>query len=154
MREYYRKNREQVRKKQQSYCRNRYRVIYNTIIARCYLSSHKSYDRYGGRGIRMCQEWLDSFEVFRDWLLANGWKQGLHIHRTDKDGDYSPQNCIIVTAAEHVRGNDKLTKLTWKKVAEIRHLYIEGFRVSDLAKEFGISHGQLYKIVTNRSWVG
>jgi len=52
-----------------------------------------NYHRYGGRGITVCEEWKDSFAVFRDWALANGYRDDLSIDRIDNDGNYEPGNC-------------------------------------------------------------
>jgi hypothetical protein len=60
---------------------------------RCYDSSAINYDRYGGRGITICDEWLEDFIVFYNWALENGYEQGLSIDRIDNDGNYTPNNC-------------------------------------------------------------
>lgn len=49
--------------------------------------------RYGGRGIQICNEWKNNFDVFRDWALANGYAPGLSIDRINNDGHYEPGNC-------------------------------------------------------------
>ena len=60
---------------------------------RCYYPKHKHYDRYGGRGIRVCAEWVDCFEQFYSWSMENGYKEELTIDRINVDCDYSPNNC-------------------------------------------------------------
>lgn len=68
---------------------------------------------YGGRGIKVCSEWNNSFESFRDWALANGYKKGLEIDRIDNDGNYEPENCQFVTRKEQTRNsrNNRLIKI-------------------------------------------
>lgn len=74
----------------------RYIKLYAVWIAmkdRCNNSNNKQFDDYGGRGIRVCKEWLDDFSAFQKWALANGYKEGLTIDRKDNDKGYSPNNC-------------------------------------------------------------
>ena len=67
--------------------------IYIGMKTRCYNKNSKSFHRYGGRGIKICDEWLKNFSVFSDWSLANGYSDDLSIDRIDTDGNYEPSNC-------------------------------------------------------------
>ena len=89
--------------------RQRYRKLYwcwKAIKQRCLNPQCRVYHNYGGRGITVCDEWLD-FEPFLAWALSAGWKDGLEIDRINNDGNYSPDNCRFVTRM--VNDNNKRT---------------------------------------------
>ena len=82
--------------------------IYNNMKNRCYNCNSKSYKNYGGRGIKICSEWLSDFSVFKEWALSHGYREDLSIERLDVNGDYTPINCIWATykvQANNMRSN-------------------------------------------------
>lgn len=81
--------------------KNPLRSRYDHIKERCYNQNAKSYPRYGGRGIVMCDEWLNDFSAFEKWCLENGYKPELQIDRIDNDGPYAPWNCRFATNKEN-----------------------------------------------------
>lgn len=84
--------------------------IYYAIRTRCYNEKHDHYKDYGGRGIKVCEEWLEprvGKERFIKWALENGYKKGLSIDRVDHEGDYSPNNCRWVTQKQQCNNTRK-----------------------------------------------
>ena len=74
--------------------------VWKGMRERCENPNHKAYLRYGGRGVKVCQEWDTDYTVFEGWALANGWRPGLQVDRKD-NGDYAPESCRIVTSQEN-----------------------------------------------------
>lgn len=74
--------------------------IWCAMKARCYNPNVKSYDRYGGRGIFVCDEWREHYENFSAWAKEAGFSEGLTIDRIDNDDGYYPDNCRWVTSKE------------------------------------------------------
>ena len=70
---------------------------------RCRNKNSKDYPDYGGRGIKVCDDWINSYESFRDWAVVSGYSDGLSIDRIDVNGDYCPENCRWVTQKEQSR---------------------------------------------------
>jgi hypothetical protein len=71
--------------------------IWSGMKTRCTNSNSTTYARYGGRGISVCDEWMNGFEAFRDWANANGYADNLEIDRKENDGNYEPNNCRWAT---------------------------------------------------------
>jgi len=75
------------------------------MYCRCYYPTTNGYQRYGGRGITMCDEWINNPGSFYDWSINNGYKKGLTIDRIDVNGNYEPSNCRWVT--KEVQDNNR-----------------------------------------------
>lgn len=78
--------------------------VWGSMIKRCRNPRDYHYNQYGGRGITVCDEWLD-YKNFEIWALNNGYSEGLSIDRINVDGDYCPQNCRWAT--EYTQMNNR-----------------------------------------------
>jgi len=119
------------------------------IKDRCSNPNGRFYHRYGGRGIRVCARWENSYENF---LADMGRRPApeLSIDRIDNDGDYRPGNCRWATKTEQNR-NSTATKLTRNDVEEIRELRLNGIMAKDIAERFEISAGYVSVICTGKA---
>lgn len=81
---------------------SRLEYIRRGMIARCHKPTRKDFPRYGGRGIRVCAEWLNNPSSFYAWALENGYDDSLSIDRIDSDKDYCPENCRWIPLAENI----------------------------------------------------
>ena len=82
--------------------------IWKGIKGRTLNPKHKNYNDYGGRGITICDEWLD-VQNFYNWAMANGYSDELSIDRIDNDGSYYPENCRWTTKSIQAR-NTRIAK--------------------------------------------
>lgn len=93
--------------------------IHWAMKERCYKQYSLSYHNYGGRGIRVCDEWLDlknGHDNFVRWALANGYSDDLTLDRIDVNGDYSPSNCRWVTRSVQARNTRNTRYVIYKGV--------------------------------------
>lgn len=85
--------------------------VWENMKSRCYNPNHKSYHRYGGRGIAVCDEWINNFKAFEQWALKNGYIGDAHrgkctLDRVDNSKGYSPDNCQWVSNRENCNKTD------------------------------------------------
>jgi hypothetical protein len=81
--------------------------IWHSMYCRCYYSSTNQYKNYGGKGIKVCEEWkhIDGFINFYNWAINNGYSEKLTLDRIDNEKDYCPENCRWVD--RYVQNNNQ-----------------------------------------------
>lgn len=82
-----------------SYSQKPWYGSYRAMLDRCYREKAKNYPQYGGRGIKVCEEW-HYIEEFEKWANASGFRIGMTLERKDVNGDYCPDNCTWATKKE------------------------------------------------------
>jgi hypothetical protein len=78
---------------------------------RCYNPNCKDFKWYGGKGIKICDEWRNDYLKFREWSLGNGHITVLTIDRVDNTKDYEPSNCQWLTQSENSKKRQREGKI-------------------------------------------
>lgn len=114
--------------------------VYSKIKDRCFNENNPRYKDYGGRGIKMCDEWKNNPKAFCEWAYANGYKEDAKygectIDRLDNNKGYSPDNCRI--ASEKVQANNRRSNLLIEHNGETKTL-------AEWRDYFGITQSKAY----------
>ncbi|THD35699.1 MAG: hypothetical protein E7773_10150 [Sphingomonas sp.] len=128
-------------------------TILKGMKQRCSDPNHRSYHRYGGRGIQVCDEWRKDFRAFQSWAINNGYADDLTIDRIDNDKGYSPENCQWVSqrAQSHNRHDNVLTMID---ANAIRAAYAAGgVSMRKLGARYGVMVSTIHGIVHGTRWV-
>lgn len=125
----------------------RLKRILKGMKRRCYNKNVEDYKHYGGRGIKVYDEWLKYSVFFYKWALENGYDDNLSIDRIDVDGDYEPSNCRWATKAEQsnnkrnsvflIYNNEKKTITEWSEIynitmAKVSYRYKKGLQFEEI----------------------
>lgn len=155
------KERNNILTNKRTYCANcvfikkknaRLRNVWIGIKKRCYNKNDRGYKNYGGRGIIMCNEWLDEnngFDNFYDWSFANGYKEEIlpngrnkwTIDRIDVNGNYEPSNCRWATCIEQGNNRNNNKRITYNGKT---HTLVEWARIYNKCAEsisYRLAHG-------------
>lgn len=107
------------------------RHIYRMMIKRCHNKDHHAYSRYGGRGIRVCDRWLNSYEAFLSDVMPRP-SLSHTLDRKDNEGDYEPSNVRWATRSEQQQNRHRA--LSREDIRIVRKL-----RPAEASRRFGIS---------------
>jgi predicted DNA-binding protein (UPF0251 family) len=119
---------------------------------KCYNPNNKWFKDYGGKGIGVCDEWRESFEPFRRWALANGYRESLRLSRKDLYLDFTPENCCFAKTIVTIEKRTT-SKLNRQKAQEIRRLYDEGaLSQEQLAQKYGVTPSTISRVICGKAW--
>lgn len=116
--------------------------IWQTMKRRCKDKTFIGYENYGGRGIKVCEEWQD-FIPFYEWSMNNGYRDDLTIDRIDVNGNYEPSNCRWATRAEQSRNKRSNINITYNGETKI---------LKDWAKSIGMKPSTLRARIISYGW--
>ena len=109
--------------------------IWAGIKNRCYNKNKREYQKYGGRGILMYEEWKKDFMKFYEWSITNGYQDNLTIDRIDNDKGYFPDNC---------RWADRKTQTLNRSVTKFVEVDGQKYTIPQLSEMYGINKYCLY----------
>lgn len=115
---------------------------YDNMRQRCLNKNNKDYPSYGGRGIKICDSWLESFKNFiKD--MGEKPEKGMSIERVDNEKDYSPDNCVWATPKE--QGKNKRNNV---------HVPVDGRMVvlAEAARITGVPETSIQRYIKNGTW--
>lgn len=121
-------------------------AVWNSMKSRCFNKKNKAYYRYGGKGITVCDEWLD-FEVFRAWSLKNGYDPNAPrgmctIDRIDNSKGYYPENCRWASS------KTQMSNVSYNRIIEKDG---ETHTIAEWADLYNIPYDRLYQRLM-RGW--
>jgi len=109
---------------------------WNGIKNACSNPKQRTYEKNGGRGIKVCYEWDKNFMSFYSWAVTNGYKKELVLHRKNQNENFEPLNCewITITKKNELAIKEKIRKIKFKN---------KNYSIAELADKFKMSPGVL-----------
>lgn len=131
------------------YSKTRLYKVFRDMKTRCYNPNSPDYKHYGGRGIKICKEWLEDYKTFKEWAESNGYdekapKMQCTIDRIDVNGNYEPSNCRWATPKEQMANKRKLPKKLKYDISILeRARNTKSNKAVEACKELGLKYSQL-----------
>lgn len=117
--------------------------IWSSMKERCLNQNNKRFHQYGGRGIVVCDEWVNDYGAFKDWAIQNGYQDSLTLDRIDVNGNYAPDNCRWVSweVQQNNRRNNRILSFNGKTQT-----------MAEWSKELGIKEKTLSQRLNTYHW--
>ena len=115
--------------------------IWQKMIHRTTKPNDPDYKIYGGRGIKVCDEWLNDYLAFEKWSLSHGHDNSLTIDRIDNDGNYSPENCRWADKFTQNNNRSISHRISYKNKTMTVTQWSREFNLIDSAVSFRVSQG-------------
>jgi hypothetical protein len=108
------------------------------IKARCRNTNNINYYKYGGRGIKVCDKWFNSYLNFRYWAMSHGYREWLSLDRyPNNDGNYEPSNCRWATYEQ--QANNRRCSISERNIKQLLILKKGGYNYNQLSRATNIS---------------
>lgn len=121
---------------------------WESMKARCYNPNDGKYKKYGGRGIKVCDEWLgkDGAKNFAEWAYANGFDENKHqkeqsIDRIDVNGNYEPKNCRFTNAKVQANNKTNTIFLEYQGKSQSLQEWADELRISESTIRWRLDNG-------------
>jgi hypothetical protein len=120
--------------------------VWIRLKEKCNSPKSKAYRNYGGKGVKLCEEWEKDYVTFYNWAILSGWKEGLQIdkdklfaerHGTKTGFMYSPEYCCFLSQRENKRYTNRTVYLEFNG---------QKMTISEWARELGVNRG----VISNR----
>jgi len=106
--------------------------IWHSMYCRCYYKTTSQYKNYGGKGIKVCDEWkhIKGFINFYNWAINNGYSEELTLDRIDNNKDYCPDNCRWLTVKEQSNHKTNNVFYTFKRRTQTSKQWCDEYGIS------------------------
>jgi hypothetical protein len=115
---------------------------WRNMKTRCYNPNYIEFDRYGGRGIVVCEEW-QRFEPFYEWAISHGYQNDLTLDRKNNDGNYCPENCKWSDTQEQALNRSSNSFVTYNGITK---------HISEWDKDVGAAKSGRVRARLNAGW--
>jgi hypothetical protein len=131
----------------------RLRNIWGGMKARCNIENNPAYKNYGGKGVKVDEQWQKHFLYFYDWAIENGYQDDLTIERIDVNGNYEPSNCKWIPKGKQAHNTTQNVNITHNGKTMCLEEWARETGVSSKVIKFRLSSGLSFeKAISKKKW--